>query len=216
MKQLKPIMNYRRILSTILALGIVLLSACGDDETSFRERFSFEDQTLAVKDAKVYLTYEGTFDGRPERDYLITDGVYNSESGLYGDATYFIEVYLVEEEEEEEFRTGNYPAWDDWNDAASTSRISYIEAYAAMDDDNYFRLETLSDAEGEDNVKVSGGFDDGETITFKYSGDVNYYHLNDDDDWVNETVSGNFTVKGEIEDITSSPVARQKGRKLLN
>lgn len=209
-------MNIKRILSVIAVIGIMALAACGDDDKPLRERFSFDDKTLSVKDARVYLVYDGTFGDRMMRYYLATDGEYDTEEGEFMNATYFVEIDLLTAEDADDFTKGDYEAWDDWNDAAAATKIGYVDAYAAMDDDNYFNLYTADDAAGEDEIKVSGGFDDGETITFKYSGDLDHYYQNDNDEWVTETVSGNFTIKGEIEEI-SMPLARlKKGKKVLN
>jgi hypothetical protein len=207
-------MNLKRILSSLLVLTAFLLGACGDDDKpSIKEQFSFEDESFTLKDANAFLTYDGTFDGRLEKDYLFTDGTYDLEDDEFTNATYFIEVYLTTTEEEDEFKKGKYPQWYFWEDAPATSRIGYVEAYSALDDLTYFSFETQEDEEDGDPVEISGGFDDGETITVKFSGDLEYYHYDaTEEEWIAETVSGKFTVKGEIEDISSSGPAKHHAR----
>lgn len=203
-----------KILSLALGASILLLGACGDDNPSPKERFSFDGETIALKNANIYLTYIGTYEGRSSREYIITDGTFSG--GDFTGATYFAEAEFVTESEETEFTTGEYPQWYYWDDIPANSTGSYVEVYSESEEEaDYFYYWTPEEdgTDAHDPIVISGGIDDGETITFKFNGDLTYeYYDTEADDYIEENVSGKFYVKGEIEDISSTP-ARKKSRR---
>jgi hypothetical protein len=46
--------------------------------------------------------------------------------------------------------------------------------------------------------------DDGDNMTVKFNGTLSYYHLVGED-WVDESITGKFYFKGEVDDVTSAP-----------
>ncbi|HET9055135.1 MAG TPA: hypothetical protein VFM90_13235, partial [Cyclobacteriaceae bacterium] len=189
-------MNLRRTLTGLLVVGTLLLSACGDDENSDpKKQFTFADEKISLKNANLYLVREDTYsDTHIYRDYFITDGEYNGEGGWYLEsftgATYYLAVELAVPNEEE-FGPGEYPLFGSWsNQEDENANIGYV--YFEMgEDEEYVELDLLSDADGEENVVVSGGVDDGDTMTLKFDGALTHYYF-DGEDWVTDNESGKF------------------------
>lgn len=206
-------MNLKRILTGTLAVITLLLAACGDDDNSGpKEQFAFGDETITLKDANLYLVEEDTYsDTHIYRDYFITDGTYNGEGGWdlesFTGATYYIAVELAVPDDEE-VGPGEYPAFWTWSGATETSNISYV--YMEMGEgEDYVEFDLLPAADGDDNVEVSGGVDDGDTMTLKFNGTLSYYYF-DGEDWVTDNESGKFYFKGEVDDVRSSGPAKVK------
>lgn len=201
----KPIiMNLKIMLTLFCVIASVGFTSCSDDESGVEEQFSFEDETLSVKDANVYLTYKATIDDRLQTKYVITDGTFDADEGGFVNETYNIAIFLYTPEDDESYSPGEYRQLFQLSDAPASSNVSYMLATSESGDMD-FRLETPENTEAEP-IRVSGGFDDDETITFKYSGDLDSYSWNEDDVLVTERVSVSFTIKGKIQDITSSLV----------
>ncbi|HMV07663.1 MAG TPA: hypothetical protein PK325_00275 [Cyclobacteriaceae bacterium] len=197
-------MNLKNLFSAAAAASILLLAACGDDEKPKpKQEFTFGDQTISLKDANIFIDYNGTFNGtHVYRDYYITDGAANGSG-----ATYYIEFELAVPEGEQ-ISEGEYPAFYNWSSASETSNIGYV--YAESGEDNqYVEIDLLEDADGSDKIVVSGGVDDGETMTVKFNGDVSYYYF-DGTNWVTETVAGKFYANGVVEDVSSVPTRKRK------
>lgn len=189
-------MNLKRTLTGTLAIATLLLGACGDDEkASPKEEFTFGGETISLKDGLLYLDYNGTYNGTHiYRDYLITNA----------DETYYI-LFELAVPNGEEIGSGEYPAFSDWDEPSETSNIAYIEAEGG-EDEEYVELYTPGDADGSDEIVVSGGVDDGDTMTVKFKGTLTFYHFDEEEqDWIEENVSGKFYIKAKVEDISSSP-----------
>lgn len=197
-------MNLKKLLNTALAASMLLLAACGDDEKpNPKQEFTFGDQTISLKGANIFIDYNGSFNGTHiYRDYYITDGAANGTG-----ATYYIEFELAVPEGEE-IATGEYPAFYNWDNPSETSNIGYIYSEGG-EDEQYFEIDLLEDADGSDKITVSGGVNDGETMTVKFKGSVSYYHF-DGTNWVTETVNGKFYAKGEVQDVSSVPTRKRK------
>jgi hypothetical protein len=193
-------MNIKRVLTSMLAIATLLLGACGDDEKPARKlQFAFGDETVSLKDASLFLDYEGFYNGHLYRDYYITDA----------EGTYYIE-FEIAVPEEEEIVAGEYPAYYNWSLPSATSNIGYLYAEGG-DELEYVELDLLEDADGDDNIIVSGGVEDGETMTVKFKSTISYYHYDaSTEDWITENVTGSLYFKGEIEDIRSAGVKRSQ------
>lgn len=206
-------MNLKRTLTGMLAIATLLLSACGDDDNaSPKEQFSFDGETVTLKDANLYLTYETEYnETHMYRDYFITDGTYVDGDGWdlddYTDATYYIAVELGVPIEEE-FGAGEFPLFDSFSDTPPNSNMSYVY-FESGEDEAFVEYFVPDDLVGGDPVVVSGGTDDGETMTLKFNGTLTYYYFNGTD-WVEDDVEGKFYFKGEVEDVRSSGPARVK------
>lgn len=206
-------MNYRKILPGVFAVIVLLLSACGDDEKSSpKQQFTFEDGTISLKDVNLFLTDDEFYDGETGnyREYIITDGDANGTG-----ATFYIEVELGNEADEV-LVAGTYPQYENWSEAPDNSNVSYI--YSEIGDgDDYMELYPTDDANGDDDVVISGGMEDGETMTLKFNGTLMLYYF-DGANWVDKEVTGKFYFKGEVDDVTSAPAKTEKafpGRKTV-
>lgn len=198
-------MNIKRILSGALAAAILVLGACSDDESAPKEHFSFGEEAIELKNAKLYLTVEGEAGNGTHlyRDYFITDGTYtnggNDEGWSindYTNATYFLGVELAVPLGEE-IGSGEFPQHSNWSGV--TTNISYIYFETGHDEETYVEYYTDNDTEDHSPVSVTGGVDDGDTMTLKFSGKLTYYSF-DGINWSQETVSGKFYFKGKVND----------------
>lgn len=191
-------MNPKRILVSALVIATLLLTACGDDDKpAKKEQFSFADTTFTLTDGKIYLDDFGTYnETHVYQDYFIT----NEGDGV--DAPYYISFELAVPIGEE-IGAGKYPAFWDWDLPSETSNISYLYAEGG-EDEGEFELDLLEDADGSDDLVVSGGVEEGETMTVSFKGTLSYYHF-DGEDWVTENITGQIYFKGKVEDISSAP-----------
>jgi hypothetical protein len=193
-------MKMKKMLSAILALAIVLLSACGDDDkpAAPKAKFDFNDNTVSLTDANLYLMYENTDgSGHIFRDYFITDGVYDEGNGWsmnsYTGATYLIAVEVGVPVAEEVLTPGEYPLYYSFSTAPENSNIGWF-----MFDSEAFYYETPNEILDGDPIEISGAFDDGDTMTIKFNGTLEFYP-----DGPSEEVSGKFYYKGEVQDVRS-------------
>lgn len=210
--------NIKRILTSTLVIAVLAFTACSDDDSSPKEQFSFDGETIALKDAKIYLTYEGEAGNGTHlyRDYFISDGTYTNADGNdgwsmedYDNATYFIAVELAVPFEEE-IGAGEFPQWSSWTGVETNISYIYVESGDGADEVEYY-----TDNDNEDNspVIVSGGMEDGDTMTLKFNGKLTYYFFNGTN-WVEETVSGKFNVKGKVNDERESGVPAKRSQKV--
>ncbi len=197
-------MNLRKMLGGMLAITMLLLSACGDDEKATpKSQFAFLGDPVSLKDANLYLAYEDNNDGYGHmyREYFITDGTYDGgdawDVGDYIDATYVIAIQLGAPAENELTR-GNYPLYESFSEAAETSNISWI----SFDSNNAYYF-TPESAGGEESIQLSGGFDDGERMTIMYNGPLEYSSDDTDDD-----IEGKLYFRGKVQDVRSLVPAR--------
>lgn len=192
-------MNIKKMLAAILALAVVLLSACGDDEKPApKAKFDFNDNTVSLKDANLYLLYENQDgSGHIYRDYFISDGVYSEGNGWslnsYTGATYLIAVELGVPTTEEVLTPGEYPLYYSFSTAPETSNVSWLMFDS---EDAYF--ETPDGILDGDPIEISGAFDDGDMMTIKFNGTLAFYS-----DKLSDQVSGKFYFKGEVQDERS-------------
>jgi hypothetical protein len=196
-------MNMKRTLISTLTLGALLLGACGDDDkASPKEQFKFSGETIALKEANVFLVDDDTFNEEDGayREYIITDG----EASGNG-ATFYIEVELGNPVDEV-LETGKYPVYDNWDDAPEGSNIGYVYYENEEDGNDYVEIYPSDNADGDDFVEVSGGLEDGETMTIKFNGKLTYYHYDTEtEEWVDEEIDSKIYFKGEVDDVSSVP-----------
>lgn len=200
-------MNIKKMLAAILAVAVVLLSACGDDEKpAQKSKFDFNDNTVTLKDANLYLVYEGEDgSGHIFRDYFISDGVYTEGNGWslddYTGATYLIAVEVGVPAAEETLSAGEYPLYYSFSTAPENSNIGWF-----MFDSEDFYYETPNEILDGDPIEISGAFDDGDMMTIKFNGTLEFYS-----DAPSEQIAGKFYFKGEVQDVRS--VLVRKGAK---
>lgn len=201
----------KKILISILAMAIVLVSACSDDEkTATKKQFVFDGETVSLKDANLLLFYEGSDgNGHIFRDYFITDGTYAEEregSGWlltdYDDATYLLAVE-VGTPEEEDLAAGEYPLYRSFSTAPATSNIGWTSFES---DTRYYETPTgLLDG---DPIVISGKFDGGNTMTIKFNGTL---ESNTEGDL--EEVTGKYYFKGKVQDLRATLARKAKAAK---
>lgn len=197
-------MKMKSVFVGMLAFAVVLLSACGDDDSGPRSQFKFDgESTVSLSDGNLYLVESGNFGtGHDYRNYFITDGTYESGDGWslndYSDATYVLAVQLAIPEEEE-FTEGDYPLYDDIDDLPLSGSLAWLSL--ETEDDVYFQ--TPDGTIDGDEVSISGGFDDGDRMTIRFSGT-----LNNSTGMTDEDAEGKIYFRGEVEDVRPVPVRK--------
>lgn len=193
-------MNKKRTLTRPVVLVALLLGGCGDDNASPKEQLEFAGKKVSLKEANLFLADEGAFDGGEGvyREYIITDA---ERSG--NGATFYIEIELGNPDDDV-LKAGKYPVYDNWGNAPEGSNISYVSYDNNKDNINYVELYASDD--GVDDVEISGGFNDGETMTIKFKGKLTYYHYDSEtEEWVEERIDSKIYFKGEVDDAISIP-----------
>ncbi len=187
----------------ILLFGVVVLTtnSCNDDESP-KLVFVTAEGTYELKGAKLYLSNSDTYtndNGTVDyRDYFITDGTF-AGGGLnpwslsdYTDASFYIAFELAVPQDEE-FSPGQYPIIYDWG-TAPNAKFSYF--YMQLEGSEYFDTPSSGSLP---TLTVGGGFDDGETLSFKFKGRVTY-GIFVDGTWETSTEEATFFFKGKVED----------------
>lgn len=199
-------MKMKKALTAFLALIVVLLSACGDDEKATpKAQFDFGDDEVSLKDANLYLLSEDQDgNGHIYRDYFITDGVYGEGSGWsmsdYTGATYLIAVQVGVPTTEEILTANNYPLYYSFSSAPENSNIGWF----SFDSETTY-YETPDGLMDGDPIVLSGHFDDGDMMTIKFNGTLQWYG-----DAPTEEISGTFYFRGTVQDVRGgSAPARQ-------
>jgi hypothetical protein len=198
-------MNLKRMLGGTLAIAMLLLSACGDDDkVTPKSQFDYEGDAVTLKDANLYLAYDEDNDGNGHmyREYFITDGTYDAgdpwDVSDYIDATYVIALQIGGPMEDE-LAKGSYPLYESFSDAPETSNISWVSF-----DTSTAYYYTPDDAMGEEAIQLSGSFDDGDMMTIKYNGPLEF-----SDDATDEDIDGKLYFKGEVQDVRIAAPARK-------
>jgi hypothetical protein len=192
--------------SKLFTLSIIavtlLLNSCSKSDESPKLQFTFNGETITLKGANLYLENESTYLNRTYRDYFITDGVAVGDGGWslssYTGATYYLAIELASPVDGELVK-GSFSQHYNWSNADGELPISYI--YLERDNDFYYQSpENNTDTSP---VIVSGGLNDGEKMTLKFSGTLTYEHYNGEN-WVEESVSGKFYFSGVVKDVRSN------------
>lgn len=192
-------MKMKKVLAAFLVFAVVFLSACGDDEKAApKAQFDFGDDEVSLNDANLYLLNEDQDgSGHIYRDYFITDGVYDEGDGWsmndYTDATYLIGIQVGVPTADEVLTANDYPLYYSFSSAPENSNIGWF--YFDSEDTYY---ETPDGVTGGDPIVLSGHFDDGDMMTIKFNGTLQWYG-----DAPSEEVSGEFYFKGEVQDVRS-------------
>jgi hypothetical protein len=194
-------MTFKLFKIVTLFVGILFLNSCSKDETSPKLQFVSEDgETYSLKGANLFLTGSGTVENTDYKHYIITDGIsYTNGTGHGGwdlgdfnESTYYLGVEL-RMPGGTDFGPGNFPQFDAWNTMSSWMQLetgtenNKVQYYTSYED------ETSA-------VKVSGGFADNDTMTFKFSGTLWYSYYNGSN-WVEEGVTGKFYFTGKVQDV---------------
>jgi hypothetical protein len=197
-------MNYiTRTLYAFMLGSFALFTGCSDDEKP-KEQLKFEGVSLNLKNAKIYLASQSDYDGHLYRDYFITDGTYTNANGSdgwnyddYEGATYIIAVELGAPVGEE-LTPGDFKQFGWFGEATETETLGYLYYFPNVEGNTY--VEIYSDSEIEMSpIKVTGGFDDGESMTIKHDGDLMYYYYNGTN-WVEEPAPAKLSVTAKVID----------------
>ncbi|MEO7992021.1 MAG: hypothetical protein ABI663_20890 [Chryseolinea sp.] len=178
----------------LLAFALTLVNCGGDDESPALQA-TVEGKKISLKNAKIYLANEDTYNDYTYRDYFISDGVPNNSSPWslsdYDDATFFIAVELATKSVDG-LSSGTYPAIDNWS-TATGDKIAYLYYEVAVPGGDPLEYDNPSDVAGP-NVVVKGKFDGDDTMTLSFSGNM----VNDDTE---ELVATNVYFSGKVVDI---------------
>lgn len=197
-------MKMKSVFVGMLAFAVVLLSACGDDDSGPRSQFKFDGESaVSLSNDNLYLVESGSFGtGHEYRNYFITDGTYVSGSGWslsnYSDATYVLAVQLAVPEGEA-ITTGDYPLYSNIEDLPLSGSLAWLSI--ETEDDVYFQTpEGTIDGE---EVRISGGVDEGDQMTIRFNGTLtNSTGIEDED------AEGTIYFRGEVEDVRATPARK--------
>lgn len=194
-------MKMKRMMMSILVLTLVLLSACGDDEKTPNNQFNFSEKIL-LKGANLYLAQQNEGDRHVYRTYFITNGVYEGGNGWsfesYSNATFIFALQAGTPLSTKKLQAGSYPLSHWFDEAPETENVSWVSF-----ESNDIYYETPYEIQGGDPVILSGGFDDGKTMTIRFTGTLRKY-LHDSEQYT--PISGNFYFKGKVQDVRSQNV----------
>jgi len=119
----------------------------------------------------------------------------------YTNATYFIAVELAVPGDAGH-GPGEFPQYYNWSDPdAAETNMSYIY-FETGEGNSYVECYSPDESDFVDHspVIVTGGFDDGDTMTMKFSGGLVIYYY-DGANWVYDEVETKLYFKGEVSDI---------------
>jgi hypothetical protein len=197
-------MKMKSVFAGVLAVAMVALSACGDDDTSPRSQFKFDgESTVSLSDGNLYLVESGSFGtGHEYRNYFISDGTYEGGDGSdltdYNDATYVLAVRLAVPEGED-VTTGDYPLYDNIEDLPLSGSLAWL----SLETEDDVEFQTPNGTIDGDEVSISGGVDDGDRMTIRFSGTLtNSTGIEDEDS------EGKIYFKGEVQDVRPTPVRK--------
>ncbi len=169
----------RRILCFGLLLSCaVIFSGCQDDEKPALPQVKIGENKYSLKDAKLYLRIEGSYEGAVNytyRDYLISDGdLIAGENGWslndYTNATYFI-AFETAIASPNATTTGRYTLHRFWDEVTDGSNLSYF--FAGFDGRTY----DTPDSDLKSDIIISGGVNPGEEMTIKFSGEIAHRYV---------------------------------------
>jgi hypothetical protein len=190
-------MKSKKILFITL-LGIALcFNSCKDDEKPAM-KFSFEDNSISLSGANIYLLYSNNCcNNHDYRQYFISDGTYTEgyrgDVSSYTNGTYVIEIQLGVPGGTS-FTPGDYHQLN-WNDLGSDQLVSSIYLQRGVENE-YIEVYSTYD---ESPITVSGGFNDGQKMTLKFNGTLNYYYFNGTN-FVEDEVAGKLNFSGTVQD----------------
>lgn len=162
----------------ILVTVVVIFSGCQDDEKPTLPQVKIGENKYSLKDAKLYLRIEGSYEGAVNytyRDYLISDGdLIAGENGWslndYTNATYFI-AFETAIASPNATTAGHYTLHRFWDDVTDGSNLSYF--FAEFDGRTY----DTPDSDLKSDIIISGGVNPGEEMTIKFSGEIAHRYV---------------------------------------
>jgi hypothetical protein len=165
---------------SLLVCCAIIFSGCKDDEKPAVPEIKIGENKYSLKDAKLYLRIEGSYEGAVNytyRDYLISDGdLIEGQSGWsmlgYTNATYFIAFELATPEPNVP-TVGSFPLHRFWDDVTDGSNLSYFFAeFEGMTYDTH-------DTDLHPAIVTTGGGEPGEKMTIQFSGEIAHrYFIN--------------------------------------
>lgn len=194
------LMKFRMLLcASLLVIFTVSLSGCkDDDEATPKLELRVDGETFSLEDAQIFLRLQGEHEGPQTlltKTYVITDGEIVSGNGYYmedyEDATYFIFLQLGIPEGNE-WAAGEFVQYRNWGEVPAGGNASFITSGFLQS--NQHILTTPPDMEN-DAVIISGGFNPDEKITIRLNGKLQYYRMDENEEWVisNEESKLNFS-----------------------
>lgn len=189
-------------LNVYLALAFIALFSisCSKDDEGPAAKLTVGEEVFSLKGSKVYLAASGPwYENHKRRTYCITDGeIMVGQDGYdltdYTDATYFVVVDLAIPNDEE-FAPGDFPQDYYWEINAD-AKAGYIE----METENEDYIVTPSSNTEHSPIKIKGGFDDGETITFSFEGKLEYSRPDGTDEGLTTVEDSKLSFQGKIID----------------
>lgn len=208
--QTLPKMNYKHIFRFLpVFLLATALGACSEDEAAVNETYAFGDYNGSLKDSNIYLgdgdyDYEYTNGEFTSRTYFISDGDF-VEGGNpydlndYAGGTYNIQ-FTLNKPTGTNFTEGDFTTYQPTS-APANAKFCHIQIIPTPNLENdYFAHTELPTA----TINVEGGFEDGETITFKLSGELKYVQKQANNAWTDLGMREvSMLVTGKVVDIRS-------------
>jgi hypothetical protein len=191
-------LNIASLLSLVITLFI---GACSSDSEAPKEQFNGIGETVSLKTAHLYLVGESDYsNGNGDfiyRDYFLTDGTFSSGDGWdledYTNATYYVAVQVIIPADDA-FEAGSYASTNSFSTLGAADKGVYF--YVEGEDGNYYES---TSGESTANFTISGGLNDEETMTVKFSGGLSHWIL--DGNWVETEFTGKIFVKAQVEDV---------------
>jgi hypothetical protein len=196
----------------LFASLIVLIGACGDDETAVPLEPSIQvkgtDFSISLENANLYWIDDYSFAHNTgpmiySRIYALTDGTpaeggdLNSLSG-YENATYHALIYLADFSEN--FTAGNFQQGVGWNELPVNTKYGLVIFESGTGNNRVF-IDTNSTRN--EFFKVTGGGNDDDVLKFNFDGTLNYsrYDAQGNQSSSDENVIISF--EATVEDIRS-------------
>ncbi|HPM29060.1 MAG TPA: hypothetical protein PLJ60_01890 [Chryseolinea sp.] len=174
----------------LLLLFALTFVQCSDDESPALT-FTIDGVNFNLKNAKIYLGEEDTYNGYTYRDYFISDGIPTNNSPWsideYSVATFMIVIELGTKSADG-LSSGDFPSIYDWGEATDDN-ISYV--YSEVATVGGVRSYHTPEDDPTPTIKASGKFDNFGKITVSFDG-----NLTDDD--TEELVPSKLYFSGKI------------------
>lgn len=154
---------------------VLIIGGCKDEEAEPLLQFQTDNKTYSLKDANLYLRFQGEYEGAVNytyRDYLISDGeLIEGENGWsmddYTNATYLIAFELATAQPNLP-GTGEFPLHRFWDNVTDGSNLSY---FFARFDGNTIDTPATNPAPV---IIINGGAEPGDKMLIQFSGKIAY------------------------------------------
>ena len=188
-----------------LIFVLALFSSCKEDEDKAAPvlELATADQLYSLKNAQIFFMGESETEGGQiflYRRYIITDGEIISGNGFskdhYENATYFV-ILQLGIPAESEWTKGEFLQYLNWGTAPNGANVSFLTSNFNWNNDRYYTTHSTEHAP----LTVSGGFDPGEKISIKFSGNVQYQRFAEDNEtWLNSNEACTLSFTGIVVD----------------